>query len=118
MVAPDGIEPPTQGFSILNSPFFMFSQTCSNLSITPKMWCLERFGGILYLIKFYHVFSDMVTNRLLKMAYIKSKKYGGSVQFYHKKNGDFTYYITYKDANNKLKRVKVGEKSQGITEHY
>jgi integrase len=60
----------------------------------------------------------MVTNRLLKMAFIKSKKYGSSVQFYHKKNGDFTYYITYKDANNKLKRVKVGEKSQGITEHY
>jgi len=60
----------------------------------------------------------MVTNRLPKMTYTKSKKYGSSVQFYKKKNGDFTYSITYKDANNKLKRVKVGEKSQGITEHY
>lgn len=112
----DGIEPQTQGFSILNTLFSMFSQTCSNLSIAPKLWPLERSSDILYLIKFYHVFADMVTSRLLKMAFIKSKKCGSSVQFYHKKNGDFTYYITHKDANNKLKRVKFGGKSQGITE--
>ena len=117
-MAPDGIEPPTQGFSILFEPFPTFYQTSLNLSITLKLWCLGGFHAILILVKFYHVFSNMVTNRLLKMAYIKSKKYGTSVQFYEKKNGDFTYYITYKDANNKLKRVKVGEKSQGITEHY
>ena len=60
----------------------------------------------------------MVTNRLLKMTYQNSRKYGSSVQIYSKKNGDFAYYILYKDLNNKLKRVKVGEKSQGITEHY
>jgi len=60
----------------------------------------------------------MVTNRLLKMTYKNSRKYGSSVQIYSKKNGDLSYYITYKDVNNRLKRVKVGEKSQGITEHY
>ena len=60
----------------------------------------------------------MVTNRLLKMVYQNSRKYGSSVQIYSKKNGDYAYYITYKDLNNKLKRVKIGEKSQGITEHY
>ncbi len=40
------------------------------------------------------------------------------VQIYSKENGDISYYITYKDLQNKLKRVKIGEKSQGITEHY
>jgi integrase len=40
------------------------------------------------------------------------------VQIYSKKNGDYAYYILYKDLNNKLKRVKIGDKSQGITEHY
>jgi len=52
------------------------------------------------------------------MVYQNSRKYGSSVQIYSKKNGDYAYYITYKDLNNKLKRVKIGEKSQGITEHY
>ncbi len=60
----------------------------------------------------------MVTNRLLKMTYSNSRKYGSLVQIYAKKNGDYAYYITYKDLNNKLKRVKIGEKSQGINEHY
>ena len=52
------------------------------------------------------------------MAYKNSRKYGSLVQIYSKIDGDFTYYITYKDLNNKLKRVKIGEKSKGITEHY
>ncbi len=60
----------------------------------------------------------MVTNRLLKMNYINSRKYGTSVQLYMKKNGDISYYITYKDETNKLKRAKIGDKSKGINEHF
>jgi len=52
------------------------------------------------------------------MGYINSKKYGTAVQHYKKTNGDTTYYITYKNEDNKLKRLKIGEKSSGITEHY
>lgn len=52
------------------------------------------------------------------MAYVNSKKYGSNVQHYKKANGDISYSITYKDSNNKLKRVKIGEKSAGITEAY
>ena len=52
------------------------------------------------------------------MAYINSKKFGSTVQHYKKENGDISYYITYKDEFNKLKRIKVGDKSQGITEPY
>jgi integrase len=65
----------------------------------------------------------MVTNRLPKMkgfmmAYINSKKYGSAVQLYKKANGDTAYSITYKDEHNKLKRIKIGDKSKGITESY
>lgn len=52
------------------------------------------------------------------MGYINSKKYGSTIQHYKKKSGDTSYYITYKDENNRLKRLKVGEKSQGITESF
>ena len=52
------------------------------------------------------------------MGYINSKKYGSAVQHYAKANGDISYYITYKDEFNKLKRIKVGDKSKGITEPY
>lgn len=52
------------------------------------------------------------------MGYINSRKYGASIQLYTKKNGDVSYYITYKDEFNKLKRIKVGDKSKGITEPY
>ena len=51
------------------------------------------------------------------MGFINSKKYDG-VQLYHKSNKDVSYYIRYKDENSKLRRVKVGEKSKGITENY
>ena len=47
----------------------------------------------------------------------KSKKYTG-VYLYKKTNGDITYYITYKDNNNKTKKLKIGDKSKGITEPY
>lgn len=52
------------------------------------------------------------------MAYINSKKYGSAVQLYLKANGDISYSITYKDEDNKLKRIKIGDKSKGITEPY
>ena len=52
------------------------------------------------------------------MAYISSKKYGTAVQHYVKINVDIAYYITFKDNDNKLRRVKIGEKSGGITEPY
>lgn len=51
------------------------------------------------------------------MKLILSKKYSGVYQ-YTKSNGDVSYYITYKDVNSKLCRVKVGDKSKGINEPY
>ncbi len=50
------------------------------------------------------------------MSYINSKKYKSAVQLYHKANGDIAYYITFKDASNRLRRKKIGNKSAGITE--
>lgn len=52
------------------------------------------------------------------MAYLNSHKYGSAVQLYKKANGDISYYITYKDEINKLKRIKIGDKSKGITEPF
>ncbi len=52
------------------------------------------------------------------MAFINSKKYGSTIQHYKKANGDKSYYITYKDEFNKLKRLKIGDKSKGITEAF
>ncbi len=52
------------------------------------------------------------------MIFINSKKYGSSVQHYKKVNGDTSYSITYKDEYNKLKRLKIGDKSMGITEAF
>ena len=51
------------------------------------------------------------------MRFVNSKRYDG-VQLYHKTNKDVSYYIRYKDENNKLRRIKIGEKSKGITENY
>lgn len=53
-----------------------------------------------------------------KMGYINSKKYGTAVQLYKKVNGDISYYITFKDEDNILKRIKIGDKSKGITEPF
>jgi integrase len=47
----------------------------------------------------------------------KSKRFTG-VYLNKKSNGDISYYITYRDANEKFKRVKIGDKSKGITEVY
>lgn len=51
------------------------------------------------------------------MGFVNSKRYDG-VQFYQKNNKDISYYIRYRDENNQLKRIKIGEKSKGITESY
>jgi integrase len=46
----------------------------------------------------------------------KSKRFSG---VYHTllKNGDLSYYITYRDADGKLIKQKIGEKSKGINEN-
>ena len=51
------------------------------------------------------------------MGYIKSKKFEG---VYHNplKSGDISYYITYKDNENKTVTKKIGKKSEGVTESY
>lgn len=49
--------------------------------------------------------------------FINSKKYEG-VQYYIKANGSKSYYVRYKDEGNKLKRVKIGDESDGTTEVY
>jgi len=52
------------------------------------------------------------------MSYKSSKKYGTAVQHYKKSSGDVSYYITYKDESNTLRRIKIGDKSNGITEPF
>ena len=49
------------------------------------------------------------------MARIKSKKYTG-IYLNHLKNGDVTYYVTYKNEFGKKVFHKIGKKSDGITE--
>lgn len=49
-------------------------------------------------------------------TFITSKKYTG-VQYKILKNGDKSYYITYK-VNNHFKREHIGKKSEGITENF
>lgn len=49
--------------------------------------------------------------------FINSKKYEG-VQYYLKADGVKSYYVRYKDEFNKLKRVKIGDDSDGTTEVY
>ncbi len=51
------------------------------------------------------------------MAYIKSKKFEGVYQN-PLKSGDISYYITYKDNENKTVTKKIGKKSEGVTEAY
>jgi len=53
---------------------------------------------------------------------IKSKRFTG-VYLNHKKNGDISYYIKYRDLDNRLISIKIGNKSDGdggtiITEPY
>jgi len=49
--------------------------------------------------------------------FINSKKYEG-VQYYLKQNGYKTYYIRFRDEYNKLKRIKIGCETEGVTELY
>lgn len=51
------------------------------------------------------------------MSYIKSKKFEGVYQN-PLKSGDISYYITYKDNENKTVTKKIGKKSEGVTESY
>jgi len=51
------------------------------------------------------------------MARVKSKRFTG-VYLNHLANGDISYSITYKDASGKVQRLKIGKKSEGITETY
>jgi len=51
------------------------------------------------------------------MGYTNSKRYDG-IQLYKKANGDISYSIRFKDADGKTKRIKIGDKSKGITEPY
>ncbi len=51
------------------------------------------------------------------MAKIKSKKYQG-VYYTDLKNGDRSFYITYRDHEGKQKTVSIGKKSGGITEKF
>ena len=46
---------------------------------------------------------------------INSSRYGYKVQLYHLKDGDITYYIVYKDGQERYCK-KIGRKSDGITE--
>lgn len=55
--------------------------------------------------------------QLFMAKYINSKKYEG-IQYYLKADGTKSYYVRYKDENNKLKRVKIGDESDGTTEVY
>lgn len=57
--------------------------------------------------------------------FIKSKKYGSCIQLYIRANGDITYYACYNDTSKldskgrpQKQRVKIGLKSEGITEQY
>jgi len=49
--------------------------------------------------------------------YITSKKNQG-VQYYKKENGTKSFYVRYRDENNKSKRVKIGCETEGVTEAY
>jgi hypothetical protein len=51
------------------------------------------------------------------MAMVKSKKYP-AVYLNTLQNDDITYYVGYTDATGKWQKVKIGKKSQGITENY
>lgn len=57
--------------------------------------------------------------------FINSKRYGTLVQLYKRANGDVTFYVCYNDTSKldsrgraQKQRVKIGMKSEGITEQY
>ncbi len=49
--------------------------------------------------------------------FVSSKKYEG-IQYYIKANGYKSYYVRFRDELNKLKRVRIGCETEGITEVY
>lgn len=64
-------------------------------------------------------------NKLLVGKYINSKKYGSCIQLYYRADGDITYLACFKDKTKLGKdgkplrnRIKIGLKSEGITEQY
>lgn len=66
-----------------------------------------------------------MSKEIITGKFISSKKYGAAVQLYHKQNGDTVYYAYYHDTTDldingipKRKRVKIGNKTDGITENY
>lgn len=57
--------------------------------------------------------------------FINSKRYGSCIQLYKKVNGDITYYACFNDITRldnrgkpQKERIKIGLKSEGITEQY
>lgn len=66
-----------------------------------------------------------MTKNATQSRMLNSSRYGSIVQLYHKANGDITYYACYEDPRKRDKsgkplriRLKIGSKSEGITEHY
>ena len=60
---------------------------------------------------------DQLYNKRGELKMIKSKRYTG-VWINKLANNDISYYVQIRDEHKKSKRIKVGKKSEGITEAY
>ena len=73
---------------------------------------------LLYYINKCYLLQCMGSHRVtFFMKKIRSKKYDG-VYYSELLNGDKSYYITFKDKNNKKVWIKVGKHSEGIRENF